>query len=145
MRINKRHLDQIKKQAFVVLAAHIISFLFSMPIFYLESNVSGAEIETLWDSLWFTFVSVTTIGYGDLTAHHDISKILLVVAYIITRGSFLLAIIAVSGGWLGGRVSHEMSVEDRLLVLENELKQLRGVIYNLNKLLDYERKHIKKY
>lgn len=143
MKIKKRQIAKIRNQAFVVLAAHVISFLFAMPILFFEAQVPESGIKTLWDSIWFTFVSVTTIGYGDLTPHHTVSKVLLVVAFIITRGSFLFAVISVSGGWLGGRVNHELSVEDRLFVLENELKQLRGVIYNLNKLLTSEIKHIK--
>lgn len=143
MKIKNRQIAQIRKQAFVVLIAHIISFLFAMPILYFELRVPESGIKSLWDSVWFTFVSVTTIGFGDLTPHHTVSKILLIVAFIITRGSFLFAVISVSGGWLGGRVNHELTVEDRLLVLENELKQLRGVIYNLNKMLQFEIKQIK--
>lgn len=143
MKIKKNELSKLRTQILVVFVAHIISFLFAMPILWLEQQVEGSSIQTLSDSLYFMFVSVATIGYGDLTLHHEMSKALLVVAFVITRASFLVAILSASFGVVGKRKAHEMSVEDRLLVMENELKQLRGVIYNVNKLLECEVKHIK--
>jgi hypothetical protein len=89
------------------------------------------------------FTTVTTIGYGNLVVVDEVSKVLVVVSFVITRASFLVAIFSLGAGMGKHRKKHEMSVEDRLLVMENEMKQMRGVIYNLNKLLECEVKHVK--
>lgn len=143
MKTYKKQIEQFRIQIFVVVTAHILSFLFAMPILWLEQGAEGANIKTMSDSLYFMFTTVTTIGYGNLVVVDEVSKVLVVVSFVITRASFLVAIFSLGAGMGKHRKRHEMSVEDRLLVMENEMKQMRGVIYNLNKLLECEVKHVK--
>jgi hypothetical protein len=37
----------------------------SLGILYLEQNASGANIRTASDALWYTMVTISTVGYGD--------------------------------------------------------------------------------
>lgn len=143
VKIRKSQLAAMKKQILVVFVAHLISFLVAVPILHFELKVPESEIDTLADSLYYVFVSVSTIGYGKLYAFHPISKLLVVAAFVLTRMSFMLAVISVAGGAFGGRQRYELSVDERLVVIENELKQMRGVIYNVDKMLCSEVKHIK--
>ena len=38
----------------------------SLTILYLEKDVPGANITTASDALWYTIVTMSTVGYGDL-------------------------------------------------------------------------------
>ena len=37
----------------------------SLGILYLEQNAPGANIRTASDALWYTIVTISTVGYGD--------------------------------------------------------------------------------
>lgn len=49
----------------------ILFFICAIPIWLIEP-----EIKTYGESLWYCFAVVTTIGFGDLTVHSIVSKII---------------------------------------------------------------------
>lgn len=51
--------------ATAVLGTVIIVWVGSLSVLMSERGAAGAEIETLQDSLWWAFETITTVGYGD--------------------------------------------------------------------------------
>ena len=81
---NFRVLRRIMKEthaARVWYAFLIFFFLCALLIWLLEPN-----IETYGEALWYCYAVVTTIGFGDLTVHSFISKIISVALSIYAAG-----------------------------------------------------------
>ena len=55
----------IKKTGFLTFTSSFVSFLV-LTGFLLKALEPG--IQTVWDGLWFAFVTSTTVGYGDYQA-----------------------------------------------------------------------------
>ena len=55
------------------------------------------DIKDLSDALWFTFASVTTIGYGDLVAYSVVARVLTVLLTI-----YSMAVVAIFTGIIAG-------------------------------------------
>ncbi len=70
----------------------VVYFVFSMLIWYFDPNIRNVS-----DALWFTFASVTTIGYGDLVADGVAARILTVILTIYT-----MAVLAIFTGMIAG-------------------------------------------
>lgn len=51
-----------------------------------ESSASNASIRTFWDAVWYSIVTVTTIGYGDLTPVSTFGRVLGIVFAICSIG-----------------------------------------------------------
>ena len=32
-----------------------------------ESGADGSSIKTIWDAIWYSLITLTTVGYGDLS------------------------------------------------------------------------------
>ena len=76
-----------------ILAAYlVVYFIFSLFIWYCDP-----DIKDLSDALWFTFQTVTTIGYGDLQATSVLGRIFTVILAI-----YSIAIVAIFTGIIAG-------------------------------------------
>ncbi len=68
--------------ASLLLALVLILSLSSMLILIVESGVEGANIQTAQDAVWWTLVTISTVGYGDFypvtTAGHVVGTIVIV-------------------------------------------------------------------
>ncbi len=83
-------------QNVVLLASVIISpvFIFAGLIFYFEAGNAAARIKNYWDALWWTIVTMSTVGYGDLTPASNEGKVLAILAII--TGIILIAVLTAS-------------------------------------------------
>lgn len=70
----------------------VVYFVFSLFIWYCDP-----DIKDLSDALWFTFQTVTTIGYGDLQATSVLGRILTVILAI-----YSIAVVAIFTGIIAG-------------------------------------------
>lgn len=70
----------------------VVYFVFSLFIWYCDP-----DIKDLSDALWFTFQTVTTIGYGDLQAASVLGRILTVILAI-----YSIAVVAIFTGIIAG-------------------------------------------
>ena len=53
-----------QKTVFKLIFSFGIYFSLIFLLYYFESNDSGSSINTIWDSLWYSLVTLTTVGYG---------------------------------------------------------------------------------
>lgn len=76
-----------------ILAVYLVVYLvFSLFIWYCDP-----DIKDLSDALWFTFQTVTTIGYGDLQATSVLGRILTVIL-----ATYSIAVVAIFTGIIAG-------------------------------------------
>lgn len=87
----------------------LLIFTCSLGVYDAEHKAPGANITTYGDSLWWTFVTITTIGYGDyypITFEGRAIAILLMMS-----GLALVSVITVSiGSWFLSRLEYDLSV-----------------------------------
>jgi len=69
-------------------------------IFLIESNVEGSNIKTLYDSIWYSLVTLTTVGYGDFYPVTPFGKLLGLLFLIGSLGLLGLLI-----GEVGGKIN----------------------------------------
>jgi voltage-gated potassium channel len=60
--------------------------------FYLSERVINEDIRTLPDAMWWSIVTITTVGYGDLTPETGVGKV--VAAVLMVSGMVTLALFA---------------------------------------------------
>lgn len=52
--------------AFLGLIILVILMIFSTIIYGLENGATNSEILTMWDAIWYVFLTFSTIGFGDI-------------------------------------------------------------------------------
>lgn len=62
-----------------------VNFVFRS-YFGLESG--GEDLRSFWEALYFTVISLTTVGYGDITPSNDIGKIVMSLQGVIGFSMF---------------------------------------------------------
>ncbi len=82
------------KQPWLSLWIYLFFAFFYASIFYSErENIKG--LDTLFDSIYFSFVTITTLGYGDMIPLTDMTKFYVIlesVAGVILLGFFLVSV-----------------------------------------------------
>ncbi|TLS76163.1 ion transporter [Photobacterium damselae] len=105
---------------FMVVTSLMMMVFGSIYILYLEKDMPGANIHTAGDSFWWTFVTITTVGYGDffpVTLEGRIVAIVLITTGVGMFGSFT----AVLASWIMD-TSNERKMEVQILEEVHELK-----------------------
>ena len=41
-----------------------------------ESGADGASIRSIWDAIWYSVITLTTVGYGDLSPVTGVGRVL---------------------------------------------------------------------
>jgi len=78
-----------KDRKFVALLLLVVAILVSGMVFY-----SNVEHWSLLDSLYFSTVTLTTVGYGDFAPHTDLGKSF-TIFYLLLGIGVLLSLIAI--------------------------------------------------
>ena len=117
---------------YVVGATSLVVLVAALAALDAERDADGALITTFGEALWWSFVTVTTVGYGDfypVTAAGRLISLGLMVA-----GIALLGIVTASlASWLIEKVSDETS-EDQAET-QAEIAALAAEVRRLNELL----------
>ncbi len=79
--------DPIIRIAFIIF---LLILFTTISIFIIEKNVNN-EIRSLFDSFWYTIVTLATVGYGDITPKTTLGRVIGLIA--IFFGVFFVAVI----------------------------------------------------
>merc|ERR1712013_488235 len=61
---------------FLVFSLAMAIVIFATIMFYCEKNVEGSTFESIPASFWYTIVTMTTLGYGDMVPYTALGKII---------------------------------------------------------------------
>lgn len=87
-------------------------------LFYLVEGGTNSNVKSYGDALWWAFVTITTVGYGDTIPATLLGRCVAVLL-MLTGGVLFLAFIALLGGAF---------IEIEFFTLEREVRELRARI-----------------
>ena len=93
-----------KRRLFLVLGALAVYFLLLCLLIAAESAApgdAGASITSLGQALWYSLVTMTTVGYGDAYPVTFFGRIIGVLFLLLSAGA-LTAFISLGVGWVTG-------------------------------------------
>ena len=109
-------------------SAVLLIFIGSLAVLDVEQSAPGATITDFGKALWWTFVTVTTVGYGDLSPVTWQGKCI-AVGLMITGIALIGVVTATLASWIVDRVDSETS--KRAEESDDEIKQLQGSVAQL--------------
>jgi hypothetical protein len=74
-----------------LIAAAVLVLNGAVIVYFLERHAPGSNIHTLGESVWWSFVTVTTVGYGDYTPVTAAGRV--TACFIMAIGLLTLAVI----------------------------------------------------
>ncbi len=114
-----------------VLFLTLITIATSATAFYVVE--AGYSVNSFWEALWFTIVTITTVGYGDITPQTSLGKA--ITALIMLVGISLWGLIIGSISTIFGEVAQkrittrisrlEKRLEKRIRELEERVEEAR--------------------
>ncbi|MDS1272164.1 ion channel [Lipingzhangella sp. LS1_29] len=121
----------------IVLATSLLVLIGALALLDAERGAEGATVENFGDALWWSLVTVTTVGYGDVVPATGIGR--MVAGGLMLVGISLLGVVtATVASWFLGQTqsaldeqasSHQeyaSGVEERLTALEERIENLRA-------------------
>ena len=82
---------EIKVELLTILTiAFFVVYIFSALIYVLEHSAQPDKVANMFDAFWLTFVTVTTLGYGDITPITAGGRILTIVFVIFSIGIVIM-------------------------------------------------------
>lgn len=112
-----RLFEIMKSKIVIASVLTLIVFTILMFIIFISEQKTNSSINTLFDAIWYTLVTITTVGYGDITPHSILGR---TAAMIL-----LLAGVALFGALSGKFASFlfdRQQKKDRGLLKMNKMK-----------------------
>ena len=116
----------------VLVAGVILIWVCSVGVLAAERGTSGASIETFGDALWWAFVTIATVGYGDMVPVTMPGRAIGIVLMVV--GLALVAVITASvaswfvsntrGADAEGDLARDTEHRDRIIALEQKIDRL---------------------
>lgn len=72
----------------IFFTAQTIIWLFALVFYLAENNINGS-VNTYFDALWWSYCTVTTVGYGDITPITFVGRIIAMMAMVVGTGIFI--------------------------------------------------------
>jgi voltage-gated potassium channel len=117
----------------VTIAAVVLA---SLGVWTVERHARGANIKTLPDGLWWSFTTITTVGYGDRFPVTPQGR-LIAVGLMLTGIALLGVITASIAAWFVGRLQIVEAAELRTdVTLERVLKEVQELRAELRRLTE---------
>ncbi|CAD6001965.1 potassium channel family protein [Agreia sp. COWG] len=123
-----------KVVVYVIGAASLVVFVAALAALDAERNSPGATITTFGDALWWAVVTITTVGYGDLSPV-TIEGRMIAVALMIGGIGLLGVVTATLASWIVERVARkdedqQAATRLELRTLTEEIAQLRRDLHS---------------
>ncbi|WP_019886011.1 potassium channel family protein [Streptomyces purpureus] len=107
----------------------------SLAVLHVERGAPGGNIKTLGDAVWWSFTTMTTVGYGDHAPTTGLGRVLAV--GLMLSGIALLGVVTANiAAWFISRFERDDEVERRhtalLEALTHEVMELRAEVARLS-------------
>jgi voltage-gated potassium channel len=114
---------------YVLSSGTLLVFIAALAVLDVERHAPGAHIRNFGEALWWAFVTITTVGYGDFTPVTAAGR-LVAVGLMIAGVALLGVVTATLASWLVSRVAVAEEAEDtitraHLESLSAEIRALR--------------------
>lgn len=117
---------------YVSSAATLLVFVAALAVLDSERG-TASHIQTFWDALWWAFVTITTVGYGDLAPITTQGR--LIAVGLMLGGIALLGIVtATLASWIVEKVATHDAAKEAATV--GHIRQLESKIDQLGALLE---------
>lgn len=121
---------------YVAAASSLLVFVASLAVLDSERGQPGSTIKNFGDALWWAFVTITTVGYGDYTPVTAEGR--LIAVCLMLGGIALLGVVtATLASWIVERVSAQDAAMDAATAAATEahVKALEAKIDDLQELV----------
>ena len=120
-----------KARASIVQPFHYTLIFWSI-IFGFLFYISEPDVQTYSDGLWWALVTITTVGYGDITPLTNLGRIIASSLMIMGIGFIATITAAVSSYFISSFGDNEVTINE----LGDKLDKLESEIINLKKELN---------
>ncbi|MCU1514626.1 MAG: potassium channel family protein, partial [Microbacteriaceae bacterium] len=136
-----RRLSSVLKNrviTYVVISAFAVWFIAGLAVTDAEHAALGANIHDVWEGWWWAFITMATVGYGDVFPV-TLEGRLVAVALVITGIALVGTITAYIASWFAS-ASREVELaitaeletaEDKIDLLSSEVTALRQLVQHL--------------
>ncbi len=121
----------------LLMAAGLVTVIgVSAAVLHVEKDALGATITTGPDAAWWGVVTVSTVGYGDLTPVTETGRILAVILMVVGIGLFATFAGAVANVFTRQvqRSANIDSLEDRLIRMERHQREMHAHLRTMQSL-----------
>ncbi|MDI9885864.1 potassium channel family protein [Streptomyces sp. HNM0645] len=130
-----RMAPQITLTTYVAGAVTGLMMFGSLAVLAAERDAPGGNIRTLGDAVWWSFTTMTTVGYGDLAPTTGLGRVLAV--GLMLSGIALLGVVTANiAAWFISRFERDDAQERRqtalLEALTQEVRELRAEVSRLS-------------
>ena len=128
---NRIKILEIMKNILKTPLLFVILYLLAIPLFALLYYLLEEPKLIFLDSIYFSIVTITTLGYGDIVPHSLLIKILVsleAILGIVLIGLFLNA--------LSHRISYRATKKEKEVQLQKDIEKQRDKFTNFNKLVN---------
>lgn len=123
--------SQVRLTTYVIGAIVGLTMFGSLAVLDVERNAPGSSIKTLGDALWWSFATMTTVGYGDMAPVTGAGR-LLAVALMLCGIALLGVITANIAAWFISRFdassAEEVKQTEAIGALTAEVRALRDEV-----------------
>ncbi|UJF19108.1 potassium channel family protein [Vibrio sp. SS-MA-C1-2] len=138
------HLAKFKREttlAGILLLLTILLTLGSSFVLFAEHNTDGANITTAGDALWWAFVTVSTVGYGDYYPVSALGRIFSVIIIIAGVGIFGMVSGLITSYLSESNHEREEALKKLISQQQQMLKQQQQMVERQNRLLSKLEEH----
>lgn len=123
---------------YVVITAVSVWFIAGLAVTDAERHVAGANIHDVTQGWWWAFITMATVGYGDVYPV-SLEGRFVAVALVVTGIALVGTVTAYIASWFAATtrdaeiaIKAELdTAEDKIDVLSTEVRQLRGLVEKL--------------